>query len=600
MTLKRYWPILLCMIVVTALGASDLFRNMAMYGLIHADAQGYYGYLIAIFLEQSFDWQQVIDSYSTTYFDGQASDFTVESEFGSVNKYYMGTALLFLPFFLLSCLAAAFGGFPIDGYSVPFQAGALLAAIFYICVGLVFLVRFLENKGISWGVSMFVAITCYLASGLFHYSISEPLMSHAYSFFLFCAFLWTANKALEQKSLKSIIWATMIFALIVLVRPSNGLVVLSLPFIAGGGKELLQKIQSIQKLPRSVLIAAITFLVIVSMQSATYFLQVGKPVVWSYQGEGFNFSEPEIMNVLFSFRKGFFVYTPWAILGAIGLFVALYKRTKEGIMLWLFLATSLYVISSWWNWYYGSSMGMRSLIEYLPFFAYGLAILLENSNKLVKGVVMILAVLSIPVNMVQAYQYNRFILHWDRMDKERFVKVFLKTDRKYEGIFYREERVIYLPPEENVASRVVEFYDFEDGAENTPEETLAYSGNNSTHLNESITFGKALHKPVSEMGPEGKKMLHLTFMVWSDQAFPNLTFGYSYRRADEQDYGHTYIPVGHGIPEEEKWVKVEEYVELGVPESEEDLWVIYPYSPHETQIYIDDIRYEIITLKPEV
>jgi hypothetical protein len=49
--------------------------------------------------------------------------FTVMTEHGRVNKYYAGTAVLMLPFFALSCLAAWLLGFPVDGYSVPFHVG---------------------------------------------------------------------------------------------------------------------------------------------------------------------------------------------------------------------------------------------------------------------------------------------------------------------------------------------------------------------------------------------------------------------------------------------------------------------------------------------
>ncbi|MFT5310817.1 MAG: hypothetical protein ACI8VL_001726, partial [Bacteroidia bacterium] len=60
----RKGVILLSLTAVALLSLSSVFDNEAMYGRIHADAQGYYGYLIAIFIEQSFDWEQVIRPYA--------------------------------------------------------------------------------------------------------------------------------------------------------------------------------------------------------------------------------------------------------------------------------------------------------------------------------------------------------------------------------------------------------------------------------------------------------------------------------------------------------------------------------------------------------
>ena len=53
------------------------------------------------------------------------------------------------------------------------------------------------------------------------------------------------------------------------------------------------------------------------------------------------------------------------------------------------------------------------------------------------------------------------------------------------------------------------------------------------------------------------------------------------------------------VRETEQWVKVEALVELGTSNDQEDRWVIYPYSVDEGDVYLDDIRYEIITLKKE-
>ncbi len=337
----RIGIIILALVSAALLGLSGIFDNEAMYGLIHADAQGYYGYLVAIFLEHSFNWEQVIRSYADVYFDGGGADFTVHSEIGRVNKYYVGTAVLMLPFFLLSCLAALVFGYPIDGYSEPFHIGIMVGALFYVGVGMYFLSRYLENRGTDRVISLFVVVFFLFATGLFHYSISEPAMSHVYSFSLFCVFLFSVDAWFKTQSRTSLIISSIVFGLIVLVRPANGLVIFSVPFIAGGIVPLKEKLLAMEGIGKKLLLGVAVVFMVLSFQSLMYVGQVGKALIWSYEGEGFNFMNPEIWNVLFSFKKGFFVYTPIAFLGAIGLGWMLLKKQAEAIWLWLFLALSV-------------------------------------------------------------------------------------------------------------------------------------------------------------------------------------------------------------------------------------------------------------------
>ncbi|MCF8275442.1 MAG: hypothetical protein K9J17_01810 [Flavobacteriales bacterium] len=585
------------LVLAFVLALSGIFDNEAMYGLIHADAQGYYGYLVAIFLEHSFNWDQVIHSYADVYFDGGGADFTVVSDLGRINKYYAGTAILTLPFFLLSCGAAFLFGFPVDGYSSPFQYGIMLSALFYSGVGMYFLSKFLEAKGIERKTALFAVVCCLFATGLFHYAISEPAMSHAYSFALFCAFLYTVQQFIQVGSQKYWIASAAIFALIVLVRPANGLVLLSVPFIAGGIEPIRTRL--IQAFGSKMIFAMIVVVGILSLQSLMYVLQVGKPLVWSYQGEGFNFLSPEILNVLFSFKKGFFVYSPVAFLGAIGLVLYLFKRPKEASWLWAFLAISIYVISCWWNWYYGGSFGMRALIEYLPFFIFGLAFLIQNSGRLAKGIVITFCLLFVSVNLVQSYQYQKFILHWDGMDKDRYWQVFMQTGREYDGIFYRQEKVLEIPNDESVLSRVDFHSGFEEndnwGTQGVNTE-MAFAGTKSTKLTGDAPFGSTLGVPVAALGSSGNKKLLITAQVWSEEAFPNLTIAYSYRN-DSTDYGHDYIGIGQYVSKPAEWMEVKHIADLREAADTTDQWIVYPYLSNSGKVYVDDVTYEVITLK---
>jgi hypothetical protein len=81
------------------------------------------------------------------------------------------------------------------------------------------------------------------------------------------------------------------------------------------------------------------------------------------------------------------------------------------------------------------------MIDHLPFFMVMMAYLLRDRSILPCGSFLIpLSMLAVPLNFIQTFQYNKFIIHWDGMDRERYWKVFLRTaPPNFEGIFYRTE-----------------------------------------------------------------------------------------------------------------------------------------------------------------
>jgi len=596
------WPVTLMACAALALwfGAKREWHNLAMYGMIHADAQGYYGYLVAIFIERSFDWQQVFDSYSGVYFGGGAPDFTVMTDHGPVNKYYAGTAVLMLPFFLLSCLAAWAMNYPVDGYAIPFHVGMMLSALFYALAGVWCVSRYLRMKGFSWPVICAVAWGVFAGTGLFFYTVMEPAMSHVYSFFLFGLFILLAHRAMERPARSRVVLLAAVLALIALVRPTNAVIVLSMPFIAGGLRPFAAFVTGVFADRRTLIPALVVALAIVSIQMVLYMLQVGRPIVWSYSGEGFDFLDPEILNVLFSYKKGLFVYYPWTLIASLGLVAMFIRSRTAALWMFIFLGVSVYIISSWWAWFYGASFGMRAMVEYLPFFMVLMAYLFQAVPVGLRSGVMVLSFLTVPLNLVQTYQYNKFILHWLGMDRDRYWQVFMKTDARYEGIFYRTGNSDELPPLENIVHRFVLQNDMEEELPKWGEQGLtdrqSFSGRFSSMMEGNAQYGNTIGIPWSELGPEGNKVLLATFIVRSETARPSLILAYSFADGDRY-YGHNYLYCSEQVNEKDQWCAVRLIQELPMAESPEHNLVIYPYTTGADTLFVDDIRYEFLTVK---
>lgn len=99
------------------------------------------------------------------------------------------------------------------------------------------------------------------------------------------------------------------------------------------------------------------------------------------RGETFQFEEWNGLKMLFSFERGWFIYSPVFILGVIGL-ILLWRKSKFLSIYSLTSIFSLILIYGFWPaWWAGGSYGHRFLIPAMPFAALGIAYLLTKLKK---------------------------------------------------------------------------------------------------------------------------------------------------------------------------------------------------------------------------
>jgi hypothetical protein len=429
--LKPSTLVILFTIFVTAWVSSNISWGKDKWkGIMESDAKGYYAYLPAAFIYNDLNFGFFDSIEKLKYFDEHYYyDYRAYHNGKTIDKYYAGTAILQLPFFLGAHLVTLASSQPADGYSKYYCIGVNLAGIFYLVLGLLFLRRLLRLYAISdWNIAICLAATVF-GTNLFYYSAVEPGMSHVYSFALFSAFLFHAKACFDKFSTRKIIWMGMLAGLIVLVRPLNIIIVLTLPFIAGSKEKFIAFFKNSAKELLNLLIAALSFFTIASIQLIIYKLSSGSFFVYSYSGEKFNFADPHFIDILFSYRKGLFLYTPVYLFCLLGLFF-LYKKSRWQFWFFTFYFVLLtYVLSSWWSWWYGGSFSLRAYIEFLPLFIICLASLLQEiqgwKKKLAAGVLVILTLIC----QAQTYQYRYNQITWDGMTKEKYWNVFLRLDK---------------------------------------------------------------------------------------------------------------------------------------------------------------------------
>lgn len=142
-----------------------------------------------------------------------------------VIKTTLGISIFYAPFFAVANCIAEPLGYPADGFSKPYALAILLSGAVFAWLGLLVLQRFLLRYYHDKIVAATLAIIG-LTTTLYWYATFEAPMSHSYSFFLFAAFLYLTDRWYEKVSWWKAVLLGLVFGMIVLVRPSNGLVVL--------------------------------------------------------------------------------------------------------------------------------------------------------------------------------------------------------------------------------------------------------------------------------------------------------------------------------------------------------------------------------------
>lgn len=406
--------------------------NERWKSLLSHDALGYYSYLPAVFIYNDLDYRFIeqIDVKYNQIRNPYILKAHPDIQGGKKNRYYCGTAISLLPFFFIAHFISGIIGADQDGYSKLYLIIINVAAICYLLTGLIVLFRFLKPVALTEGQKTLLLFSTVFGTNIFYYVINEPGMSHIYSFTFVITFLYYSQQYFIYPKSKYLLILAALLGLITIIRPVNALVILLLPFTAGNYRSLKKGLQYLIQKPTITVIGLLIFTVILIPQLLIYKHTEGVFFYYSYTGEGFNFLEPHFFDILFSYRKGLFLYTPLFFIALFGGYYLFKHSGFQFFSLFLFLIVLTYVLSSWWCWYYGGSFSGRPYLEFTGLFIFLLAITLKNLKPPVLNRIYVsVIILLIMVCQFQTYQYRKAYIHWSDMTKEQYWDVFLNPDK---------------------------------------------------------------------------------------------------------------------------------------------------------------------------
>ncbi|MBO4587115.1 MAG: hypothetical protein J5677_04790 [Bacteroidales bacterium] len=398
--------------------------------VIRWDVINFYSYLPAAFIEHDLTLtfaRNDIERYicSDHYWPEILPDSSM------VIKTTMGLSLLYSPFFLVANVLAEPLGYTPDGFSPPYALSLLLACVFWVSLGFVYLRKLLLRHFSEVVTTIVLAVTLF-ATNLYWYSSYEAAYAHGFLFGLTCIFLWQTERWHENHSWWCTVAAGLNLGLITLIRPTDALVLLYfLLYDVTSWNGLKEKVTMyLQQWPKVVAMAVSTIAMWVP-QMIYWHVVTGHLFFFSYtHNERFFWTQPKIIEFLFSFRKGWFIYTPVMVFAILGL-IPLYKHYRKYFYpIIFFLIINIYVLSCWWCWWFGGSFGQRSMIDCYGMMAIPMAAFVAwlLKRKTVPRIILIVVFAAISyLSFFHYRQYKHGAIHCAAMTREAYFDSFGHT-----------------------------------------------------------------------------------------------------------------------------------------------------------------------------
>lgn len=393
---------------------------------LQMDANGYYIYLPALFVYH--------DMANLHFVEGMPEQFDRKyflyknGRGGYLNKYSPGIAILEIPFFLAAHLMAPSFGYEQSGYSPPYRFAIAISTIFFTCLAF-WILAIILSRYFSSLVVLSTIILLFLGTNIFFYSVLQAGVTHNYLLFIFCLMLLFLDNWCRGKGWQYFAYACACVGFSALIRPTEVLTgLVPIGFLFQGWKNVGFRFSQLSHYVKELAGGLVAFLIFIFPIFLFWKFATGSWIAYTYEQEGFYFDRPsQIWYGLFGFRKGWFVYTPMAALAMSGLFLLYRDQRFKGTfsaILW-YLPFNIFIVLSWYCWWYGGCFGQRAFIPVFGLLAFPLALVLEKAVR-ARIFVYTCAISFLVLNIFQSFQYQRQIIHMDAMTLSSYAYVFGK------------------------------------------------------------------------------------------------------------------------------------------------------------------------------
>ena len=388
--------------------------------IIISDGAGYHAY-----------WSMVLEPGWRPAAEARP-DHVVPAGNAMVIKYMVGTSLMQAPMVLMAhSIGLALGATP-DARAFRYQIAVAIGGILWTFIGLVALRALLLRMGFEDRAVALSLLIILAGTGLVQHAVMSPGMSHPCSFAAVALLLLSVHRAWHEVSVRWTIVAAGLFAVVLLIRPVNGIVLLAVPALVSEGAVSPLRWWHVAG-RRAVLPGAVLFVAMLSLQPLVWYLQSGTCFVRPYGGEGFHWLRPQLWKSLFGAQKGLFFHWPLLLLGLPGAVILWRRSPMAGAALTMHGMAMVHLTSAWWSWEYGDSYGPRPYLDHLPVAAVPMTTLLGSFTRRAARILWWSLLPFIALQLFHAWQYTVGIIHPFNMDLEKWRAIRLRTDASWRG-----------------------------------------------------------------------------------------------------------------------------------------------------------------------
>ncbi len=603
---KHYYPFLIVGLMLFVIANNLMFFPNQVFAY---DVFGYYLYLPFKFIYHNLGLtdQTVLNSIIAKYHNTESLyQISKLPEGQYVMKYTMGLSFFYAPFFFIGHFIAIVFGFQADGFSFPYQYSVFCGNILYSLAGIWIvskvLRRFFSRKVSAWILLLIVFSTNYIVHIA---TFGQNAMSHSYLFTDYALILWWTIRWHETSKIKFAILLGFICGMSILSRPTEIVCVL-LPMFWNiyNLQSFKEKLKWMRQHWTQILIFSLIILFLGSFQIAYWKIYTGKFLFTDYGGnvgEGFEFAHPYLLDVLFSFRKGWLVYTPVMAFAIMGFYI-IFKQNKAVFWaLFIYFILSLYIVSSWSCWWYAQSYSQRALIPSYPVLAIGLGFFIKNiidKSYWIKGSVFVIMAFFVLLNLFQTWQFNTGILDGDRMTQAYYWKIFGKRnvsdeDRKLLLVNRAFDGKESPENESDYQARLLKYLNFESSP--FPDSIHVHSGKFSMKLDQENPFSEGVIMPYYQLTQCDHAWLKISASVFTPSIIKKDLFRLN-AHFDHQGKAYKYCSFDasemHLKPNQ--WNVVMLYYLTPEVRSDRDTLRIYFWNRDEAKYFVDDMKVEIL------
>lgn len=436
-TSKPYSMFVLLLVLLASIYLPIRQSKWNQLDVIKWDASGYYLYLPAFFIYKDIGHLKFYDAIDQKYLlaSGEIKQYGLypQSTTGKIlNKYAIGVALAELPLFILADVYCKYINpiYECDGYSLPYQMAVAYSTGFWTLIGTLFLLLFLI-KIFKDKIAALAVLLIVFGTNLFCYSYSNLGMSHSLMFMLHAALLYYTYQWYQKPKIAFALAIGLLLGWISIARPIDivaALIVICWP-MALATNVYKNRLNLWKQHIASILWSIIVFIGMLAIQLLYWKYITGHFIHFSYQDEGFNFLKPELFNGLFSFRKGWFIYTPLAFIALSGIFFLKNELKAFRWILICYFVLFIYIVFSWWMWYYGWGFGARAMIDSYAILAIALGALLNYitaQKRLFQFISFSVLLFVLWLNLYQTKQFEMGAIQGDHMNRKFYFRVWNK------------------------------------------------------------------------------------------------------------------------------------------------------------------------------